>query len=287
MNCILLKQSNYLLSFWLGLMDGDGSIQVNHWRKRVLQYRIVIKLRNFPENIEMLEKIKKLLGGTVQVEKEFVLWVENSKKKVLQLLQILHDPYTPLTTRLRCQVIFALLCYHKNDVSWYLANRNLKYLDRLEVVKMQTQRCIQLLSQKQNASPKDWHLLQIDNYFTKSRQSEINLGVELKSIRLGAWISGFIEAEGCFSVRKCGIHIFSISQKDDLYLLEMFQRYFQWTSKIQKRENNLFEIAVSKRATLDRIIHHLDQYPLLGYKGVQFSKFLELLKKNANLLERI
>ena len=28
--------------FWVGLMDGDGSIQVNHWRKLSLQYRLVI-----------------------------------------------------------------------------------------------------------------------------------------------------------------------------------------------------------------------------------------------------
>jgi hypothetical protein len=27
--------------FWVGLMDGDGSIQVNHWRNQSLQYRLV------------------------------------------------------------------------------------------------------------------------------------------------------------------------------------------------------------------------------------------------------
>ena len=34
----------YIKMFWVGLMDGDGSIQVNHWRKQSLQYRLVIKL---------------------------------------------------------------------------------------------------------------------------------------------------------------------------------------------------------------------------------------------------
>ena len=29
--------------FFLGLLEGDGSIQVNHWKKRSLQFRIIIK----------------------------------------------------------------------------------------------------------------------------------------------------------------------------------------------------------------------------------------------------
>ena len=32
----------YVKMFWVGLMDGDGSIQVNHWREQSLQYRLVL-----------------------------------------------------------------------------------------------------------------------------------------------------------------------------------------------------------------------------------------------------
>src|SRR6266498_5414355 len=39
------KDPSYIQQFWVGLMDGDGSIQVNHWRKKDLQYRLVIKLQ--------------------------------------------------------------------------------------------------------------------------------------------------------------------------------------------------------------------------------------------------
>jgi len=48
------KDPSYIPKFWVGLMDGDGSIQVNHWRKKDLQYRLVIKLRHCSENVEML-----------------------------------------------------------------------------------------------------------------------------------------------------------------------------------------------------------------------------------------
>jgi hypothetical protein len=48
-------------------MDGDGSIQVNHWRKKSLQFRLVIKLSNLKSNYNMLIEIAKVIGGTVRI----------------------------------------------------------------------------------------------------------------------------------------------------------------------------------------------------------------------------
>lgn len=42
------------LHFTLGLLMGDVSFQINHWKKKYLQYRIIIKLKNNYENIKML-----------------------------------------------------------------------------------------------------------------------------------------------------------------------------------------------------------------------------------------
>ena len=79
----------YFQRFWVGLMDGDGSIIVNHWRKCILQYRFVIKLKNTPANVYMLQTLsKKLSIGHVVIDskKQFVLWVENHKGKMGKLL---------------------------------------------------------------------------------------------------------------------------------------------------------------------------------------------------------
>jgi hypothetical protein len=35
-------------------MDGDGSILVNHWRNKYLQFRFVIQLKNTTANVDML-----------------------------------------------------------------------------------------------------------------------------------------------------------------------------------------------------------------------------------------
>ena len=72
----------YHPAFWVGLMDGDGSIQVNHWKHRILQYRMVIKMADRPENIIMLEKVRYSLGGTLYCSDGFVLWAINDKNRI-------------------------------------------------------------------------------------------------------------------------------------------------------------------------------------------------------------
>ena len=36
--------NNYIRMFWVGLMDGDGSIQVNHWRKKKITIQVSYKV---------------------------------------------------------------------------------------------------------------------------------------------------------------------------------------------------------------------------------------------------
>jgi cytochrome c oxidase subunit 1 len=50
---LLGNKSEHIKQFFVGLMDGNGSIQVNHWRKEYLQFRMVIKLKNLIENKRM------------------------------------------------------------------------------------------------------------------------------------------------------------------------------------------------------------------------------------------
>ena len=52
--------------FTVGLIDGDGSLQVNHRRRKYLQFRLVVKLADRPLNNEMLCKIAGAYGGYVR-----------------------------------------------------------------------------------------------------------------------------------------------------------------------------------------------------------------------------
>jgi len=162
----------YLEKFWVGLIDGDGSLQVNHCKRKYLKFRAVINLKNSKENHVILTQIQSVIGGLINlnVKYDMVVWVSDHRKNMKHLLQIF-DRYPPLTHRMQCQVRFVKQCLVHMDVNQYLKERSLKY---------------------ENPPLIAFHPL--PTYFS-------------------AWLSGFIEAEGCFCIRKSGQRSFSIGQK--------------------------------------------------------------------------
>ena len=117
-------------------MDGAGSIQVNHWKKKSLQFRLVIKLSHLKSNYEMLIKIAKVIGGTVRItgKGKDVIWVVNSKREVEEIIKI-YDTYPPLTSRKICQLAFLKTCLVDTSVDTYLLNRKFKYDKQLSIIK--------------------------------------------------------------------------------------------------------------------------------------------------------
>lgn len=237
------EEKDYLSQYWVGLMDGDGSIQVNHWRKKSLQYRLVIKLKNDPGrgNLLLLEKIQKGVGGSVKVEKNglWVVWVENHRKRVSQIVSIFEE-YPPLTRRLSSQLCFLKECMKTGSVSWYLLNRGQKY------------------NQPVCRTPFD---------INKRR----------------GWLSGFIEAEGCFTLRKLSSRTrsFSIVQKDEKELLEEINQHFGGKTKVRsvtnkKNNRRFYVLEIYALYVLKNIVSHCTLFPLYGEKNrsfLLFSKF--------------
>lgn len=232
------KDPYYIHKFWVGLMDGDGSIQVNHWRHKSLQYRLVIKLKYYIENLSMLNLIKYHIGGNVRVieDNKFIIWVVNDRKQIQRIIEIFVS-YPPMTSRLRAQLAFMLECFQQNNVVWYLKARSNKYLNpNLDIVKID------------------------NNYFN-------------------AWLSGFIEAEGCFSIRdKSNSYSFSIGQNNDKYILEAIKNHFDIKNEIRKINNKFWFIEIYRKLILIKIINHCINYPLLGAKILSFTKFRSLFK---------
>lgn len=256
-----LKKSNletnpeYIKCFFVGLMDGDGSIQVNHWRMRSLQFRMVIKLSNLPANIRMLNQITAVIGGDVSVQSdgEFVLWVVNDKRRIFNIVKIL-DSYPPLTTRLKCQLFFLKSCLDlqsspASNVNWMITNRKYKY----------------------------------NHAFTVTGAQELFKMSLNNRHYIHAWISGFTEAEGCFTIRALSscVPSFSIGQNNDLELLLFLSLYFKANSKPRLVQTKtwksfyLFETASS--ASLFNICTHFNKYPLLGAKEDSFEKFKKVV----------
>ena len=254
--------NEYIKKFWVGLMDGDGSIQVNHWREQYLQYRLIIKLSNIKSNYNMLIKIAKVVGGTVRTtsKKVDVIWVVDNKEKIEEIIRI-YEIYPPLTSNKICQLAFIKTCLsqsgglvksntqatshtNRHITKTYLLNRNMKYTRQLDIIK------------------------------SRASITNSNMPSYFKE-----WLSGFIEAEGCFSIRKSNNHSFSIGQSDDFYLIDAIKQYFEVTNKVRNSgaAGKFYSIEVYKKEVLLKIINHCTNYPLLGEKSESLKKFSKKL----------
>lgn len=235
--------NEYIKMFWVGLMDGFGSIQVNHKGTQSLQYRLVIKLANSKSNYNMLIEISKIIGGTVRIinKETNIIWVVNNKEEIEETIKI-YEVYPPLTSKKICQLTFLKTCLTltltklptKDIVETYLLNRNSKYDQQLDIIKLNTN-------------------FKIPSYFK-------------------GWLSGFIEAKGCFSTKLNNLS-FLIGQNKDFYLINAIKEYFKVTNKIQNPYGKFYSLEIYKKEVLLNIITHLTNYPLLGENSKLLKKF--------------
>lgn len=93
--------------------------------------RIVISLKNTPENLIMLNKIKKVVGGRVVIERknQYVTWIASNKNDLAKVFIILAR-YPLLTARKQCQLDFVKNCLLEKDLENFLVNRNAKYSNK-------------------------------------------------------------------------------------------------------------------------------------------------------------
>jgi hypothetical protein len=90
-------------------------------------------------------------------------------------------------------------------------------------------------------------------------------------------LSGFIEAQGCFSIKKFNNHCFSIGQNHDLYLIEAIKQYFKVTNKIKNCSGKFYFLEIYKKEVLLNIVIHCSNYPLLGEKLKSLKTFSKKL----------
>lgn len=151
------------------------------------------------------------------------------------------DCYPPLTSKKICQLAFLKTCLTNTSVETYLLNRDLKYNQQLAIIDSNI-------------------YYNIPSYFK-------------------AWLSGFIEAEGCFSIRKSNNHSFSIGQNDDVYLIDAIKQYFEVTNKVRNPYGKFYFLEIYKKEVLEKIITHCINYPLMGEKVKSLNNFQKVFSK--------
>lgn len=225
--------------FFIGLFEGDGTLTVDKLNKNY-RIRIIITLKLCDENIQLLTVFKNLIGGNISINKKYVTLLISSKKDILNVFNIFKK-YPLLTSRKICQLNFALNCLN-NNVSNFNEERNNKYVTQGSLIKEKSD------------------TLCFPIYFP-------------------CWLSGFIEAEGNFSLLRYvtgGIkkHQFNIGQNKDYYIINRIRIYFDSSHKIILDKNKIhYRISIGGYKSKSLIYQHFNKYPLLGEKLISYKKW--------------
>lgn len=242
---------DYLEQFFVGLLEGDGTITVDYINDNKKRVRIIIALKNLNSNLFMLNLITKYIGGRVVIERNnrYVTWYASNKSDLAKVFIILAK-YPLLTTRKQCQLNFA-----KNFINTenfltkddFIKMRNEKYFDQKRLLSLQSVNFI------------------LPSYFP-------------------AWLSGFIEAEGHFKLVKyptgsINSSQFVIGQNEEKFILKGILLYFnKLSNKISSTKSfsnpkiNYYKIYISGKDIRNQLAMHFNSYPLLGDKK---DKYLE------------
>lgn len=228
----------------------DGSFQINHWKKKYLQYTIIIKLKNHSKNILMLQNLRTQYNiGTINIRSNFVIWAINNKKDIKKFLDLIHNnPLLNLKLKTKIKILKMIYCL----------NNNMSYNE------------YQYLNEKEKLNEWIWPFPK-PNYLDKKPIFDNDSKY---------WLTGFIEAEGCFSVRSNGNQSFSIGQKEDKIILESIKEWFLLPNKIQVKKGNFYVIETYSLQKCLLIIDFIDNYKLHGEKVLSFDIFKKhVLKK--------
>nr|UEK25995.1 hypothetical protein [Mutinus fleischeri] len=240
----------YIEQFWVGLLEGDGSIVIRRNKGNKSYGVFEISLKYLTKNEELLKLISYFIGGTVYYEKKNkeiikVKWLAISKKDVQNCVNIL-TKYPLLTSRKICQLDHLLKCIEIQDWNYHLNTRAHKYDMQPNLIEYNTD-------------------FKIPTYFK-------------------GWVSGFVEAEGCFRMNKNKASSFYISQNNDLYIIKAIQTLFNSNHKIGihkdlrtkvdlSYKNVHYRISISGKPCLNLIKNHFSNYPLLGNKLESYSNW--------------
>lgn len=200
-----------------------------------------------PENEAMLKFIIQHLdlGGSLydnrpQKNPAQVVWAAGSQNSTRRIFN-LFEKSPLLTSRKICQLNHLKQCLNNRAWSYHLETRNEKYDKQMQLIEHFNQNFV------------------IPDYF-------------------GPWLSGFIEAKGSF-VSSYELRVY-LSQNDDWYLINGIKHYFQSHHKIVSRKDFkkpsiLYRLTMTGKPTIENIINHFEQNPLLGYNKVCYGPFCE------------
>jgi hypothetical protein len=238
------------LAFFVGLIDGDGYIQVTRTTKGFITIKLVISIHL--EDISTLEYIQSVL-----------------KLGKLTVYRDLRSPSCKLIinrTDLQ-EVIFPLLLHH--DIFFLTETRRAQFDLAMFVLKDEKKIYDQMPA-----------IGDVPTMFKlpKTALDYANLAF------FKNWIVGFTLAEGSFFVKNNNDGCFQLKQRVHVMLFEAFKLVFETSRKIDTEKGLYNQFSVSSKADIQTVINFFSFsgfHPLVGLKGIQYLKWLIVLRNSS------
>jgi hypothetical protein len=241
-------------AYLIGLIEGDGWVSITK-KGKYLTYEVGLELNI--RDIQLLYKIKDALGvGKIKTRVR-----KDSNKNEINLVR-----YNIRNKKHLREIIIPIL-----DKYPMLTNKQYDYL------------------RFRDALLKDIKFYEDLPKYSRPKESINSVDNILNTSYFSAWLIGFIEAEGCFSVYKTKSNdarsaykvSFDIAQTNSFEIIQAIKSYLNISTNIYKDKTNCFKLKTTSVRNIENVIKFLKNNPirLRGNKKLQFILFLNNIRK--------
>ena len=240
-----LNAGDLVFAYLVGLIEGDGRFSVSK-NGKYIKYEFGIEM-NIRE-IQLIYKIKQILGvGTIDIR-------ERKERKIV-LYRIRKKSHLK-------EILLPIF-----DKYPMFSNKQYDYLIFKEFLL------------KEVKFSKD-----LPDYIRPIKPLN-SIEIILNKPYFQAWLIGFIEAEGCFTIYKPSksnskVASFEIAQTNEYLLIEAIKKSFSVTPNVFMDNTNCFKLKVSSVRAVENIVKFMQKAPLklIGYKKLQYLLWLKELR---------
>jgi hypothetical protein len=250
-----LHAEDLTYAYLVGLFEGDGFFSITK-KGKYLTYELGIELSI--RDVQLIYKIKSLLGVGV---------VNFRKRKEIEMV----------TLRIRNKDHLKNFIFPIFDKYPMFSNKQYDYLRFKDA----------LLS----------GIIYSEDLpeYTRSNKAINSIESILSTSYFSAWLVGFIEAEGCFSVYKLYkdkdylVASFDVAQRDGDIIISAIREYLSFTNAIHLDKTNCSKLKATGVRSIENVVKFLQNAPvkLLGYKKLQYLLWIKQLRTIPRYSEKI
>jgi hypothetical protein len=245
----LLSIPSQFISFLVGLIDGDGYIQITKTKKGFISIKLVIGLEL--KDLSILEYIHSVLKlGKITIYRD----LRNPNCKLIINKTDLQEVFFPLLIH---HNIFFLTNTRRDqfDLAIHIFKNNLKFFDKIPNIK------------------------DISSIFNLPNTASDYINLEF----FRNWVVGFTNAEGSFFIKANNEGCFQLKQRIHVQLFEAFKVLFETNPNSGIEKDRFAQFSVSSKKDIQKVIDFFSfsgLHPLIGLKSIQYFKWLTDLRNS-------